>query len=562
MAAAVLMVFYVAGASATLPNSPYDGSNGTLDTVTGITTAPDDPSGSSDNAFGQGTKEDNAAVTVVTGSIPPNKNDLTNFYEGSTQTTSGFYIYLGWTRKVNIGNANLDFEINKNPTTVSGSPWSGTTTGSFTINRTAGDILVTYDFGGSGTPTLGVNRWLTSATIPAITGFTTNVCLSSNTFPCWGDHITPVIPNSEASVSSDGLFGEAVINLTGAGIISSSSCDFGQATTFLKSRSSSSFTAELKDFIAPVSTPITSCATLTVIKHTLNAAGTRAASTQSFTFDPSSNLGGGTSFSLTDTGTDTASNTKSFTGLSAGTYTVSEEDPGTSFKLTGVSCVNTGTTTAHGTTSTSSTPNASVTLAAGGDVTCTFENTQQVAAIKITKTSSKAAATPLAGAEFYVCTNNTNVKANCTAPSGVTNPVTTAGTSGSVCVPGLALGTYYVFESKAPGGYSIDDTSANSEAATSAGTCASSGTPSVSDTWTDTPLTDIHVHVQSEATGGTQSNVKCVAGTNPSTGTAIGNSPQPASGNADPVDLYADAGTGHGGGLAPGTYTCTITIDP
>src|SRR5438445_12231033 len=34
-------------------------------------------SGTSDNSFGQGTKEDNANVTVVTGSIPPNKSDLT-----------------------------------------------------------------------------------------------------------------------------------------------------------------------------------------------------------------------------------------------------------------------------------------------------------------------------------------------------------------------------------------------------------------------------------------------------------------------------------------------------
>src|ERR1051326_635164 len=87
VAAALFAVFYVAGASATLTNSPYDGSNGTLDS--GITGHADDPSGSNDNAFGQGSNEDDPNVTVVTGSIPPNKNDLTNFYEASTQTTSG-----------------------------------------------------------------------------------------------------------------------------------------------------------------------------------------------------------------------------------------------------------------------------------------------------------------------------------------------------------------------------------------------------------------------------------------------------------------------------------------
>src|SRR5215471_2915445 len=40
----------------------------------------DEPSGGSDNSFGQGTKEDNSAVTIVSGSIRPNKNDLTRCY--------------------------------------------------------------------------------------------------------------------------------------------------------------------------------------------------------------------------------------------------------------------------------------------------------------------------------------------------------------------------------------------------------------------------------------------------------------------------------------------------
>src|SRR5262245_53632057 len=40
-------------------------------------------SGKTDNSFGQGTKEDDPAVSVVTGSIPPNKSDLTRFYVAS-----------------------------------------------------------------------------------------------------------------------------------------------------------------------------------------------------------------------------------------------------------------------------------------------------------------------------------------------------------------------------------------------------------------------------------------------------------------------------------------------
>lgn len=108
----------------------------------------DQPSGGNDNAFGQGTKEDNASATVVTGSIPPNKNDLTRFYVGSEFASNSNFLYLAWERAVNIGSANLDFEINQKVT----AGFTGTTTGPVTLNRTAGDLLVSYDFSGSGTP--------------------------------------------------------------------------------------------------------------------------------------------------------------------------------------------------------------------------------------------------------------------------------------------------------------------------------------------------------------------------------------------------------------------------
>src|SRR5436190_15925593 len=155
LAAGVSLVA-ASSASANLAGSTFEGGDGNLVVTTagntdwanvaGRNTGIDTPSGSSDNAFGQGTKEDNAAVSVVDGSIPPNKNDLTRFYEASEQASNGnIYLYLAWERLVNIGNANLDFEINQNTT----ANWTSNTVGPVTINRTAGDVLVTYDFGGS-----------------------------------------------------------------------------------------------------------------------------------------------------------------------------------------------------------------------------------------------------------------------------------------------------------------------------------------------------------------------------------------------------------------------------
>src|SRR5690349_8531975 len=73
--------------AANVAGSTFEGNDGNLvvntsgntdwANVAGLNTGIDKPTGSTDNAFGQGTKEDGANVTVVAGSIPPNKNDLT-----------------------------------------------------------------------------------------------------------------------------------------------------------------------------------------------------------------------------------------------------------------------------------------------------------------------------------------------------------------------------------------------------------------------------------------------------------------------------------------------------
>src|SRR4029078_7403758 len=111
-------------AAGPLPGSNFEGDDGNLvvnttsntdwANVAGLNTGIDKPSGQTHNSFGQGTKEDISAVTVVTGSIPPNKNDLTRFYEASEHKNGADYLYLAWERAVNIGNANLDFEVSQN----------------------------------------------------------------------------------------------------------------------------------------------------------------------------------------------------------------------------------------------------------------------------------------------------------------------------------------------------------------------------------------------------------------------------------------------------------------
>lgn len=370
--AAALSLVLASSASANLSGSTFEGNDGNLvvnttgntdwANVAGRHTGIDLPSGGSDNAFGQGTKEDSADVTVVDGSIPPNKNDLTRFYEASEQVTGGdVFLYVAWERLVNIGNANLDFEINQNKTTG----FTPTTTGPVTLNRTAGDVLITYDFGGSGTPTLGLLKWVTSGS--------TAQCFSSNALPCWGNRVNLSASGfAEGAVNTGtidepikggtlgpGLFGEAAINLTAAGVFGSGCTAFG--TTFLKSRSSSSFTAELKDFIAPIDVNISNCGSVIVRKVT---------------------QGGDSTFGYTSSGLTPASFTMSNGGsqsfgsnVTPGSYSVTETltqaqiDAG--WTLSGIDC---SATTGAGTSATPNGSTVDIVLGNGGSVDCTYTN--------------------------------------------------------------------------------------------------------------------------------------------------------------------------------------------
>jgi uncharacterized repeat protein (TIGR01451 family) len=228
--------------------------------------------GSSDNSFGKGTKEDTEVPAVVSGSIPNNKSDLLRFYVTDRKQTVNSavhdFLYLAWERvQAPNGTTNMDFELNQSDQ-ASGN--------GVTPVRTAGDILIKYDLAKGGTtPTLGYHTWLTAVYAVAHgLGSAADACEGSNSFPCWGKvkelsgsavsaeintgSVTdPIAPNAGRTL--DPLtFGEAGIDLQAAGIFQSGVCtNFGQA--YLKSRSSDSFTSEIKDFIAPIPIEVSNC---------------------------------------------------------------------------------------------------------------------------------------------------------------------------------------------------------------------------------------------------------------------------------------------------------------
>jgi hypothetical protein len=550
----------VAGASGNLAGSTFEGNDGNLIVnTTGNTdwvNAPnrvvglDQASGAGDNAFGQGTKEDDPNVKVVTGSIPPNKNDLTRFYLGSEFTSGSNFLYLAWERLVNIGAANLDLEINQNAT----AGFTGTTTGPVTLNRTAGDLLVTYDFSGSGTPTLGLLTWVTSGPV--------SQCFSANALPCWGNRVdlsaagdaegavnsgtvTDPVPPGAPRTLTTGLFGEAAINLTAAGVFPAGTCKaFGSA--FLKSRSSSSFPAEVKDFIAPQPVNISNCGEIKIIKHTdprginqnFGYTSTITGTQLSCTADTTP-----ASFTLNDSaGVDSnppvaGGNVEDCKDVPLGSYTVTEGAEPANFTLESLTCTATGSSS--GSQDGTNPAQANITLAAGNDVvTCTYVNQQQLGAIKITKTSSKPAGTPLAGATFSITSGGNPISGS---------PFTTD-SNGSICVDNLSFGDYVVTETAAPSGYAIDDAAGHTVTVDNNAKCSDNPFVGESRSFTDTPLTDLLVKATSQAAGGTQSTITCVDSANAN----IGNSPQ---GPTDPAQVTAN-------GLKPGTYTCTVVVDP
>jgi hypothetical protein len=345
---------------------------------------------SADNSFANGPKEDDLAPNVGTGSIPPNKDDLSRFYVNQEKANNKDFLYLAWERTNLLGSAHMDFEFNQSSTNSANG---------VTKVRSEGDMLVTFDFGGSGVPSLSLSRWLATGN-----GHTSSQCeVPSDGIPCWSalkditsagladgsvnasavtDNNPPNNPRTLAgSTSSNGTvsstFGEAAINLTDSGVFPANVCEhFGSAD--LKSRSSGqSFTSTLKDFIAPIPVNISNCGEIKIIKHT-SPRGTD----HDFTFN-SPSISGATfshaldasnNFTLNDKGNttaDNAANTQDITNVPAGSYTFTEANA-TGWDLTGLTCDAPSTSSA---TTDKTARTAAITLAAGDTVTCTYTNT-------------------------------------------------------------------------------------------------------------------------------------------------------------------------------------------
>jgi hypothetical protein len=198
----------------------------------------------------------------------PQKNDFTDIYvtsrvefvPGPPATTNVWLIVGGTTRAVN-GDSHVDFEFNRaGITLVPNKPDHLVGNGPFG-GRSIGDIILSVDYGTGGTnPSISIRRW--QAVVPATnppsysyvdvtpasagTHFMVVDNTGAPTGP-WGG-VAPdgsLIPAGSNMVALQ--FFEGAVNLTAAGIVPADLCS-GLSTMMVKSRSSTSFTAELKDY--------------------------------------------------------------------------------------------------------------------------------------------------------------------------------------------------------------------------------------------------------------------------------------------------------------------------
>jgi hypothetical protein len=625
-----LTLAYVIPASASHPEASLPGSNFEIDVNANLKVDDAAPSidwasvsearrndaatGTNDDSYAGGTKEDDSCPGTTTGSIPNNKSDLLTFgaYVEPEAGGPGF-LNLFWTRvQEPSGTTLMDFELNKSSTLCANG-----------VNpvRTAGDLLIEYRIEqGGAVATIKVREWTGSAWGPAVdlTGTQAAGTINATEIPvAESDGLATTNPLSPRT------FGEAQLDLDF--IFDEGSCEsFGSA--FLKSRASDSFTSQLKDFIKPVPVNITNCGSVIIRKVTdppSNPDTTTFGYTKTFDTDPPTpdtfSLGHGQSTGttfvgnvlfgtgltvdetslpagwdfvgvncsastgvtptingslvtfaidnaadvldctytnrargtivvekITDDGTgsfDFTSNTltpspftltttaagaggkdsRTFGDLAPGTYDVAETVPA-GWNLVSSSCDD------------GSDP-ASIGLSAGETVTCTFHDAREKGAIRITKDRKHAADGagdhPHQGVTFTVTGGE--------LPAAGVTAVTNA--QGVACVDGLVLSSFvgdYTVTETVPAGYSASPTS-DTVTVTTESTCGD-GNEAAAGPFHNTPLTNLTVSVDSQVDGGTASTIDCGAG-------------------VVSTDPDGDGSTSRDN-LAPGTYTCTIVIDP
>jgi hypothetical protein len=553
-----------------------------------------------DTAFAGGTKQDNDCPTVKAGPKPPNKDDLERVYVASTTGDDGHvYLALGWVRipqNTTNASAHVAFEFNQANLDPANCPITTIPGNDGLVRRSTdngGDALIVYDFEGSSTdtPAIKLSRWIASGTCE----------VASNAPPCWGntqvltdlgfadakvntsdvgsvsDTISPTSPAAESLGNNE--FGEAIIDLTGAAVFPAGECvAFGKVYAVSRS-SGNSGQAQMKDLVGPGDIDLQNCGSIIIRKVTDPAGDT----TTDFAYTTTGGLDPAT-FNLKD-----GENEDYGAEVEAGSYSVTETDPGPDYVLTDIDC------SASDTTNGSSIDigadgvfddgddTISISLVGQDSIDCTFTNTLQTGAVKVTKTAKNANCAlaegapegcdasnnaPLAGASFEIWEESNgesglqtvvtpgdpdDIPADTKIKDAQATVLNAAEDEASTCFDNLLFGDYYVYEGSAPTGYAID-TSAEVVGVDNTAACADASYVGELVAFTNTPLSKIQVIFTSLAGSGvTVASISC----EDSSLTEV--APVAENGADEPALDDTDETITN---LPPDTYTCTVVVDP
>lgn len=188
-----------------------------------------DPSGTTDDILGQGSKELEPGGWSCVEQSAPGKDDIVNGAVAFRIVDGKQYLFVNFQRATTNGDAHMDYEFNQSDEPNPACPELP--------RRTNGDILITFDTERGGQIiVVRAFRWAGDATIGT---FNELALGSQGVFWDAAVNIPSTIPGVEA-----GAFGEAAINLTDT--IGGIDCLLF-SSVYMKTRASTSISAELKD---------------------------------------------------------------------------------------------------------------------------------------------------------------------------------------------------------------------------------------------------------------------------------------------------------------------------
>lgn len=450
----------------------------------------------------------NDGLPTLGTSNPNGQVDLKNVWFATSTVGSTDWLYFAWERDSTTGSGVLAIEFQQAAAPAACDYSSTTATLIATCNpwdnRQEGDFLLVWDQVGG------------------------KIQISKRVFNGTAFGAPDVLDEHEAAatLSSDTSKGEAVVDLATVFPDDPTDC-FSVANVIPGTITGNSDQADYKDTVlADIAgdISISNCGSITIKKETVPDGAAEE-------FEFSQNVDGTDDFSLSD------GESEVFSEVLAGTYDVSETAVD-GWLLTDISCSGGSVQIGDDDDFDDGDTDVEITVEADETVECTFTNTAQTGAIEITKTRKHAAT----GSGDYA---HAGVEFTITGGDLAQGVSVTTGTDGKACLDGLALDDYTVTES-VPAGYVSDD-AAKEVSVTAVADCDDeSGQAGVS--FANMPLTDILVQVESQVVGGTKSSISCVEGT-----TSIGQDGIPTMEGSVEVDVDD---------LEPGTYVCTIVIDP